>query len=124
MSAPFRLKAPEPLETDIQASILKALSIHPAVARAWRQNTGAGRLTYPDGKTSRFVRFSEKGSPDIHGYLKDGRALFVEVKRRQGTVTPEQQAFIDDAAKNGCLAFIARSSADVWSALDNVKEQK
>jgi hypothetical protein len=64
------------------------------------------------------VRFGPKGSPDIHGYLKGGRALFVEVKRPSGRVSPEQREFIERAAKHGCVAILARSVDELWKAMD------
>ncbi|GHU03553.1 hypothetical protein FACS1894158_02210 [Betaproteobacteria bacterium] len=118
MSAPFRLKAPEPRESDIQASILQALSVHPSVAWAERMNSGAGRLMYPGGNASRFIRFGFPGMPDIMGQLKDGRFLGIECKRPSGKVSPEQQVFIEKASKHGAVAFVARSVSDVWEALD------
>lgn len=113
---PFRLTSVEPKEADIQAAILRALRVHPAVADAWRQNTGA--FAVGEGKARRFVRFGRAGQPDIQGYLRDGRALYIECKRPKGRVTPEQQAFIEHAVKNGCVAMVARSVADVWAVLD------
>jgi hypothetical protein len=112
---PYRLRALEPSEAQIQSAILDALAVHPAVAGFWRQNTGAVALG--EGKDKRFVRFGPIGSPDIHGYLKDGRALFIEVKRPSGRVSADQQAFIDRASACGSVAFVARSVADVWAAL-------
>jgi hypothetical protein len=119
MTHPIRLSRPEPRESDVQSAILRALRIHPAVGAFWRQNTGAFALG--EGKAKRFVRFGPKGSPDIHGYLKDGRALFIEVKRPSGRVSPEQCAFLDSATKAGCVAFVARDIAEVWKVLDRVK---
>jgi hypothetical protein len=103
----------------VQSAILRAFRIHPVVAKFWRQNTGA--FTVGEGKDRRFVRFGPKGSPDIQGFLRDGQAFFIEVKHPSGRVSPEQQAFLDDATKAGCLAFIARSVSDVWNVLDRVK---
>jgi hypothetical protein len=124
MSARFRLTGPEPKETDIQASILQALSVHPSVAWAHRMNAGAGKLTYPGGKASRFIRFGFPGMPDIVGQLKDGRFLGIECKRPSGKVSPEQQAFIEKSAKYHGVAFVARDVQTVWKILNNVKEKK
>ncbi len=115
---PLKLKRPEPKESDIQASILRALRVHPAVSHSWRQNTGA--MAIGEGKARRFVRFGPKGMPDICGFLTDGRALYIECKTRTGRVSPEQQEFHDKAKKAGCVAIIARSVADVWEVLDGV----
>ena len=114
----LRLTHPEPLEAQVLAAVLRALQHHPKVAKAWRMNTGAGHLSHQRGGQSQFMRFGFKGSPDIHGYLTDGRALYAEVKRPSGKVTPEQEAFIADARKAGCVAFVARSVDDVFAALE------
>jgi hypothetical protein len=115
---PFRLSRQEPSEAAVLSVILRALRIHPAVGRAWRQNTGSFILGEANG-AKRFFRSGPRGSPDIHGYLRDGRALFIEVKRPSGRITPKQRAFIDDAAGAGCVAFVARSVSDVWEVLDS-----
>jgi hypothetical protein len=117
MTRPFRLVRQEPREAAVLAAILRALKVHPVVGHAWRQNTGAFVLGEGSG-AKRYFRSGPKGSPDIHGYLNDGRALFIEVKRPSGRITPEQQSFIDDAAGVGCVALIARSVEEVWRRLD------
>jgi hypothetical protein len=111
----FHLTCSEPSEAAVLDAILQALAVHPAVGGFWRQNTGA--FVVGEGKSRRFVRFGPKGSPDIHGYLKDGRALFIEVKKPSGRVSPEQQAFIDRAIEHHALAFTARSVSDVFRVL-------
>ncbi|GHU34823.1 hypothetical protein AGMMS50256_29020 [Betaproteobacteria bacterium] len=121
MSAPFRLTRPEPKETDIQASILQALSAHPSVAWANRMNAGAGKLAYPGGKASRFIRFGFPGMPDIIGQLTDGRFLGIECKRPSGKVSPEQAAFLEKSAKYHGVAFVARDVRTVWEVLETTK---
>jgi len=113
---PFRLTRPEPLESQVLRAVLHALSVHPKVARAWRNNTGSGHLKRGDG-ASQYIRFGFKGSPDIHGFMCDGRALYVECKRPITDVSPEQRLFLDEARRYGCVAFVARSVDDVFSAL-------
>lgn len=104
---PLRLTKPEPKEAQVLKAVLRALELHPLVAKVWRMNTGAGKLLRSSG-ASQFVRFGFAGSPDIHGYMKDGRAIYCEVKRPSGVVTIEQAAFIQEAQKYGCVAFVAR----------------
>jgi len=116
---PMKLTKPEPLESDIQAAILRALKIHPACAWAGRFNSGAQVIG--EGKARRFVRFSSiKGLSDIIGQLNDGRMLAIEVKRPSGRVTDDQAAFIGLVKNSGGVAFVARSVADVWGVLDGV----
>ena len=117
----FRLTRPEPTEAAVLSAILRALRVHPAVAGFWRQNTGA--FAVGEGQGKRYFRSGPKGSPDIHGYLTDGRALFIETKRPGGRITPEQRAFIKGAASAGCAAFFAYSVSDAWAVL-NTELQK
>jgi len=66
--------------------------------------------------TKRFVRFGKKGMPDIHGYLNDGRALYVECKSATGRLRPEQVAFLERAERCGCVVVVARSVDDLQKA--------
>jgi hypothetical protein len=109
---PLRLTKPEPKEAQVLKAVLRALELHPGVARVWRVNTGAGKLLRSNG-ASQFIRFGFPGCPDIQGFTVDGRAIFVEVKRPSGVVSPDQAAFIQAAQKAGCVAFVARGADDV-----------
>lgn len=111
--AKLRLTRPEPAERDVLSSILQALKFYPQVARAWRQNTGAGRFIYPDGSTSQFIRFGFPGQPDICGFMRDGRALFIETKKHCRSMSDDQESFLDQARNAGCVAFCARSVDDL-----------
>lgn len=112
----YRLKKSEPTEAYVLSVVLATLARHPMVAKVWRQNVGAGKLVRRGG-TSQFIRFGFPGCPDIHGYMKDGRAIYCEVKRPSGVVKPEQAAFIQQAKASGCIAFVARSVDDVMREL-------
>lgn len=114
---PFRLTKPEPKEADVLKAVLRALELHPTVAKVWRMNTGAGKLQRASG-ASQWIRFGFPGSPDIYGYTKDGRAIYCEVKRPSGVVSPEQAAFIQQAQEAGCVAFIARGVECVALAIN------
>lgn len=119
---PLRLTKPEPKEAQVLKSVLRVLELHPAVGKVWRMNTGAGQLMHASG-ASQFIRFGFPGSPDIYGYMKDGRALYCEVKRPSGSVSPDQQEFINRAKQAGCVAFIARSIEDVLAALKELQAE-
>jgi hypothetical protein len=114
----LRLTRSEPKESQVLKTVLRALELHPAVAKVWRMNTGAGKLVRASG-ASQWINFGFSGSPDIYGYTKSGKAIFCEVKRPSGVVTPEQQAFIQEAQKHGCVAFVARGADCVTT---NLKE--
>lgn len=103
----------KPLERDIQAAILEFLVAHPLVVFAGRFNRGA----YADGE--RYIRFNTvPGFPDIHGLLKGGRALYVEVKRdARAAISDEQQSFIMNARETGAIALLAWNVEQVADAL-------
>lgn len=115
---PLRLEPSVEPESSVLSNVLTALLNHPKVAKVWRQNTGAGQFVYPGGEKSRFLRFGFKGSPDIHGYLRGGRACYCEVKRLGEELTPEQAAFLENAREAGCIAFVARGVDDVFRELE------
>lgn len=103
-----------PTEAQILKAVLAFLRRHPKVAIAYRVNSG----TFREGE--RFIRANtQRGMTDICGTLKDGRALYVEVKSATGRVQPHQQAFIDKAAAAGALAGIVRSVDDTQELLKN-----
>lgn len=100
------------LEAPIQRQILSYLALVPGV-RAWRVNSG----TCPRSN----IRMAPEGTPDICGYLPDGRALFIEVKppgwkperKAERERWAIQSAFLEDATSAGCLAFCAHSVEEV-----------
>jgi len=126
-------------ETEIQAEILRYLTLVPGVV-AWRQNTGAMFGEHKGKKWA--VRFGKKGVSDIIGWQSqqrvsvftdatlDGlygvtlatlvsplaRFLAIEVKNEKRIVTPEQRAFLDHVEKAGGIAIVARSLDDVRRA--------
>jgi hypothetical protein len=114
---PFRLTAPAASEAQTLRAVLHALTLHPKVCRVWRANSGAGKLTWSSGHQSQFMRFGFKGQPDVLGFTTAGRLLACEVKAVGKHPTPEQQEFLDDVAKAGGIAFVARDVADVFAQL-------
>lgn len=107
----------KPLERDIQRAILDYLHRHPKVATVGRFNSGAAMGTY-NNRVS-YTRFNTiPGFPDIHGLLKGGRALYIEVKRPGQKPTAQQAAFLQDAAYGGALAFVATSVEDVMARME------
>lgn len=83
-----------------------------------RKNTGAVAYNKPcpickrraqKGGT-RFVRFGEKGEPDLAGFIKSkekggASPFFWEVKKKGvNHARPEQLKFINEALKDGCFA--------------------
>ena len=111
----------EPTEQEIQRAILDYLRQDRRVAFVGRFNRGTISSSYTNaqGRTSEsYVRFNTiRGFPDIHGCLKGGRALYVEVKRPGRKPTEDQADFLEQATKAGALAFVACSIDDVITAL-------
>lgn len=83
-----KYRKPKVLEREVLRACIDLLAVHPKVALAYRVNTGAMRID------DRYVKFGAKGTPDIVGVLKGGRALYVEVKRPGKMPSPEQNAFL------------------------------
>ena len=106
----------EPTEKEIQSAILDYLRLHPKVAFVGRFNRGVMQSSY-QGRES-YVQFNTlRGFPDIHGCLKGGRALYIEVKRPGRKPTEDQAAFLAKAEAAGALAITATSAEQVAEAL-------
>jgi len=100
-------------EGPILRAVLELLQYHPKVAKAWRQNAGGMHVG------DRYVQFaSELGLPDICGFMKSGRALYIECKAPGGRLTYHQQRFLEDAQKAGCVAGVARSIEDAQAIVE------
>jgi hypothetical protein len=62
-----------------------------------------------------------KGSPDLVGVLRSGRAFCIEVKSASGRVTPEQSAWWRAARSWGVTGGIAHSVAEAMALLDDAE---
>jgi len=102
-------------EKDIENLILKYLNILPSTF-AWKNNsTGVfdeKRGCYRSSKN----KWAINGVSDILG-IHHGRCLAIEVKTKSGVTSDEQQQFIDRINKEGGIAGVARSIADVREIL-------
>jgi len=105
-------------ETDIQRDVLRLLQLHPSVAMAHRINTRVLDVDDAKSRTGRRpLRTAPTGHPDIAGMLRDGRALYVEVKAARGELTEQQAKFLERVRTAGGVAIVARSVDDVLAAL-------
>ncbi|HZR03672.1 MAG TPA: VRR-NUC domain-containing protein [Burkholderiales bacterium] len=100
-------------EAQILKDVLELCHAHPAVKRAWRQNSGMANIG------GRYVRFGEEGHADVHGFLKSGRFFAIECKRLRERATKSQQTFLDDVKAAGGISGIARSAEDAKAILDS-----
>jgi len=95
------------MEADIQRNIMSYLATRGIVA--WRTNSGKVRYN---------VYMAPKGTPDIIGYLPNGRLLGIEVKRPKGIVSESQQAWLERAQKAGCAVMVAHSVEEVVAQVE------
>jgi hypothetical protein len=110
-----RLPLPRVTETDVSRAIKAYLQMRGF--RMYRRNTGGAYSGL------QFVRFSEPGAADLTGReIGTGRTIEVEVKRPGGRTKPErqmlQQAWLDLAKRDGCIAFRASSIEEAEAALE------
>lgn len=112
----------ESSEAQIQASVLRYLSMDHRVAWANRFNTGA-HVIEEKGRR-RFIRYAFPGCSDILGQLVDGRFLAVECKARLGRLTKTQRIFLETVNQFGGVAVTARSIIDVQTALNSAFKTK
>ena len=121
--ARLKLTRPDPAEAKILASVLQALNFYASVAWFTRANCAAGKLIYPDGSTSQYMRFGFPGCADIIGQLKPRRPgepgawLAIECKRAGGRLSEAQEAFLAKVNANGGCGFVCRSVSDLQQHL-------
>lgn len=106
---------PDWTESEAQEVILIALRKHPLVGWVGINNAS-------DDRGRRATRLNQ---PDLHGYLTDGRALFVEVKahsshhlnKDKSDRMERQEEWLAKARACGCVAFVAWGPWDVEEQL-------
>lgn len=109
----LKLKSQEPLESEIQNAICEYLQYKNYFF--WRQNnTPIAQL----GKNGRYFframsRFAMKGVPDIIVLTDGGYAVFLEVKRPSGKLSPDQIIFRDKCKDVGCEYYTVKSVDDL-----------
>ena len=100
-------------EQDIQNQIRAAVSAHCII---FRINVGTGRTV--DGRY--FNTGVPPGFSDLFGVRRsDGRAVFIEVKKPGGRVSPAQQNFIQQMKAIGAIAGICYSAADAIALISS-----
>lgn len=70
------------------------------------------------GSSHRYIQGAPKGTPDICGFLPDGRFLGIECKTKTGQYRPEQHEFAIEAAKAGAVVFGAASWEEAREKLE------
>lgn len=128
-------------EADVQLTIMKLMSLHPAVVLLERINVGAAVFkpgsTGEDGGADgggRFVRFNAKGKPDLDATIVGsyGRQLLIEVKAFPASRASvfsvsdqrikDQLTYVCNKRRYGVCAFFSDSHEDVKKVLDELKK--
>jgi len=127
------LKAPVPLESEIQKQIIDGLRMHRMVGLVERINSGAALETSDDG-SRRYIEFSHiypvadagrMRAVDLSVTLRDGRRFVIEVKRPgwRGPTTQrelEQENYIRHIERCNGVGMFACGWDDVARKLANV----
>ena len=93
-------------EHEIQNEIRVAVSPYCVIFRA---NVGSAKTA--DGRY--FSTGLPAGFPDLFGVRRrDGKAIFIEVKKPGGRIRPEQKHFIETMCTLGAVAGICYSAED------------
>lgn len=84
---------------------------------AWRNNTGA--FSFESKGKKRYFRAGKKGSADILGVSKDGKAIAIEVKspKRKLEGSPEQVQFLDEFNRRGGYGIMTNTLEQVQEVL-------
>lgn len=101
-------------ETEIKKSIIDGISKHMPGISVFKVISGAVSV----GKFR--VTGAPKGTPDLCGFLPDGRFLGIEVKTNSGTFSREQYEFLAKAAKAKAVVICATSWADCAKQLHEI----
>lgn len=89
-------------ETHLKRAIIQAVNAS-GLARVWNSPAGVARIRRG------FVHMAPRGTADVSGHTRRGRAVYLEVKLPSGKVSTEQERFIADARDWGCVASVVRS---------------
>lgn len=98
-------------ETHLKRAIIDAINAS-GLARVWNSPAGVARVRRG------YVHMAPRGTADISGHTRFGRAVYLEVKLPKGVVSDEQTAFIAEAKRSGCIAGIVRSVGEAIELLD------
>jgi hypothetical protein len=105
----FRLKKPEPKESEIQSAICEYLRLRRHFF--WRSNNAP--IWSPDGRGGGYFRamskYAIKGLPDIQIITDGGFTVFLEVKRPSGKQSPDQKEFQRRCEEKGCEYYVVKS---------------
>lgn len=103
-------------ERDILRPCLEALQYQYGVT-AWRNHAGKVELAKRGKTKTDWMQLGAPGSPDIVGFLDDGRFLGIETKTRTGEERAAQLAMRAKVEAAGGVWIVARSVDEMLAAL-------
>jgi hypothetical protein len=80
-------------------------------AKYLKEQWAKGRLEYDWQRTDKRAT-ARRGRPDFFVFLPAPQTLAIELKSAEGSLTPQQSAFLKNLAILGHATFIARSAAE------------
>lgn len=127
MTQSFRLRAPKPLESALQAQIMDYLAMEQARGRvAWFCRVNGGLARYGQWTVKNYTLHLPgssgmgKGYADLHGMLAGGKYFALEVKRPGESPTPEQRQFLQAVTDAGGIAAVVHDFNDarrvIWES--------
>jgi hypothetical protein len=102
----------QPSESEIQAAICEYLTFRRRFFVRLNNIAAPYRDTKGELRFRKMGKYARPGLADIL-VVKDGRAIFLEVKREGGKHSPEQVNFGSDAIVAGARYHLVRSVAEV-----------
>lgn len=85
----------------------------------WIRNNSGAFVLESEKYRKRFVRFGRQGSSDLIVFLKGGRTIFFEVKRKNGYQTQAQKEFEQTIRALGYEYYVVRSLNEVILVISN-----
>lgn len=103
-------------EVLLMRSIIGALQLrYKKRGHFWRANTGAMKTA-----SGGFIRFGEKGQPDILGVIApSGRLVALEVKTEKGKTSPAQDAWLSEARALGAVVGVVRGIDEAFALAED-----
>jgi Holliday junction resolvase len=89
-------------ESQLGRAIIDAINIT-GLGVAWRCQSGMVKVR------GAFMHLAPEGTPDVIGYLNDGRMLAIEVKLPKEKPSQRQVDWLERAHRRGVVCGIARS---------------
>jgi hypothetical protein len=95
--------------SDYENKLTRQILEHFELRGHWAMKTNAGYIR-------KNVKLAPKGTPDIIGYMPDGKFIGIEVKDLDGVVRESQEEWIRKAQENNVRTWIIRS----WEQFEEV----